>query len=97
MSLSTDSVGAHGLLLQDHPLERGSRGWGQGSLDGFLGGELDSCEALLSCRAAFLFYRQEPQINGNSLWHHVGALRKAGSEVLCHFGLRNCVFPREGE
>lgn len=30
VSLSIDSVGAHELLLQDHPLESGSRGWGQG-------------------------------------------------------------------
>lgn len=62
MSLSTDSVGAHDPLLQDHPLECGS-----GSLDGFLDGELVSCKALLSCRAAFLFYRSQAQINGNSL------------------------------
>lgn len=37
----------------------------------------------------------EPEINGNALWHRVGASGEAGSEVLCHFGLRNGVFPRE--
>lgn len=64
---------------------------------GFWMGELVSWKALLSCRAAFLSYRWEPQINGNSLWHPVGALGEAGTEVLCHFGLGSGVSPREGE